>query len=98
MFILQDAVLFHNSIFYNIHYGNFGASQEDVYQAAQMADIHEAIQAWPKGYDTEVGERGLKLSGKNMVNTHTSPTSSPMMIDSPLKMPHSYLATEVMSQ
>ncbi|XP_076018929.1 iron-sulfur clusters transporter ABCB7, mitochondrial [Genypterus blacodes] len=59
----QDAVLFHNTIFYNLQYGNINASQEDVYQVARLAGIHDAILRMPHGYDTQVGERGLKLSG-----------------------------------
>jgi len=61
--IPQDTVLFHESIGYNIHYGNFESSWEDVIQAAKQAKIHDAIMAFPNGYDTVVGERGLKLSG-----------------------------------
>lgn len=61
--ILQDSVLFHDTIFYNIHYGNFSVPENDVYNAAKMANLHESILKWPKGYQTEVGERGLKLSG-----------------------------------
>ncbi|XP_071956444.1 iron-sulfur clusters transporter ABCB7, mitochondrial-like [Antedon mediterranea] len=59
----QDSVLFHNSIFYNINYGNMNATAEEVYAAAKMANIHESILKMPHGYDTQVGERGLKLSG-----------------------------------
>ncbi|XP_076168822.1 ATP binding cassette subfamily B member 7 isoform X2 [Ptiloglossa arizonensis] len=59
----QDTVLFHESIFYNLHYGNLCKSKEDVFEAAKMANLHESILKWPKGYDTPVGERGLKLSG-----------------------------------
>ncbi|XP_077435013.1 iron-sulfur clusters transporter ABCB7, mitochondrial [Vanacampus margaritifer] len=59
----QDAVLFHNTIFYNLHYGNINATAEDVYQVARLAGIHDAILRMPHGYDTQVGERGLKLSG-----------------------------------
>lgn len=59
----QDAVLFHNTIYYNLHYGDFSKSAEEVYDAARMAELHNAIQLWPEGYDTQVGERGLKLSG-----------------------------------
>ncbi|CAK9832303.1 Iron-sulfur clusters transporter ABCB7, mitochondrial [Anthophora retusa] len=59
----QDTVLFHESIFYNLHYGNLCKSKEDVFEAAKMANIHDSILKWPKGYDTPVGERGLKLSG-----------------------------------
>ncbi|XP_077540244.1 iron-sulfur clusters transporter ABCB7, mitochondrial-like isoform X2 [Haemaphysalis longicornis] len=59
----QDAVLFHNTIEYNLHYGDFSRSLEDVRQAATMAELHDSILGWPKGYATPVGERGLKLSG-----------------------------------
>lgn len=59
----QDQVLFHDSIFYNINYGRILATQEEVYEAAKMADVHDSIMKMPQGYDTLVGERGLKLSG-----------------------------------
>uniref|UniRef100_A0AC35U9C4 ATP-binding cassette sub-family B member 7, mitochondrial n=1 Tax=Rhabditophanes sp. KR3021 TaxID=114890 RepID=A0AC35U9C4_9BILA len=59
----QDCVLFHDTIFYNLQYGNPNATTEEVYEAARIADLHEAILRMPNGYDTMVGERGLKLSG-----------------------------------
>lgn len=59
----QDAVLFHNTIFYNLQYGNINASTEDVHRVARLAGIHDAVLRMPHGYDTQVGERGLKLSG-----------------------------------
>ncbi|CAH1799586.1 unnamed protein product [Owenia fusiformis] len=59
----QDTVLFHNTIFYNIKYGNLDATDEEVYDAAKMADLHKSIIRMPHGYQTQVGERGLKLSG-----------------------------------
>ena len=59
----QDAVLFHNSIYYNIAYGRLSAQPEEIYDAAKMAEIDASIQRWPLKYETEVGERGLKLSG-----------------------------------
>ena len=59
----QDTVLFNDTIRYNIAYGRDGATEEDVIAAAKAAQIHEFIQALPEGYDTAVGERGLKLSG-----------------------------------
>jgi len=59
----QDTVLFNDTIYYNISYGNPLASQEDVFKAAKIADIHNFIESIPDKYDTLVGERGLKLSG-----------------------------------
>ena len=59
----QDTVLFNDTILYNIQYGRPEATREDVEAAARAAHIHEAILRLPDGYDTEVGERGLKLSG-----------------------------------
>ena len=51
----KDAVLFNNTIFHNLHYGNFNKSAEEVYEAARMAGIHDSIMSWPKQYDTSVG-------------------------------------------
>jgi ATP-binding cassette subfamily B protein len=59
----QDTVLFNDTIRYNIRYGRWDAANEDIERAAQAAQIDSFIRAMPKGYDTEVGERGLKLSG-----------------------------------
>ena len=59
----QDTVLFNDTVAYNIAYGQPGASQAQVEEAARAAHIHDFISATPKGYDTMVGERGLKLSG-----------------------------------
>ncbi|KIC44731.1 metal ABC transporter permease [Ruegeria sp. ANG-S4] len=59
----QDTVLFNDTIRYNIAYGRDGASQSEVEAAAKSAQIHEFIESLPQGYDTKVGERGLKLSG-----------------------------------
>jgi len=59
----QDTVLFNESIYYNLSYANPQASRELVEQAAKRAHIHDFIQSLPQGYDTVVGERGLKLSG-----------------------------------
>ena len=59
----QDTVLFNDSIAYNIAYGRPGCGQADVEAAARAAHIHSFISATPKGYETMVGERGLKLSG-----------------------------------
>jgi ATP-binding cassette subfamily B protein len=59
----QDTVLFNDTIYYNIAYGLDGASQEAVEKAAKDAQIHDFILSLPEGYETTVGERGLKLSG-----------------------------------
>ncbi|GAB5446178.1 ABCB family ABC transporter ATP-binding protein/permease [Gymnodinialimonas sp.] len=59
----QDTVLFNDSIYYNIAYGRDGATRAEVEQAAKAAAIHEFILSLPEGYETPVGERGLKLSG-----------------------------------
>jgi ATP-binding cassette, subfamily B, heavy metal transporter len=59
----QDTVLFNDTVYYNICYGRPGATREEVEHAARLARIHDFIQALPAGYDTTVGERGLKLSG-----------------------------------
>jgi ABC-type transport system involved in Fe-S cluster assembly fused permease/ATPase subunit len=59
----QDTVLFNDTIGFNIAYGKPGASQQEIEAAARSAQIHDFISRLPKGYDTDVGERGLKLSG-----------------------------------
>ena len=59
----QDTVLFNDTILYNIHYGNFNAPLEEVYNVAKMSDLHDTIVKFPQQYNTVVGERGLKLSG-----------------------------------
>ena len=59
----QDTVLFNDSVYYNIAYGRPGAGREEVEEAARHARIHDFVVSTPDGYDTKVGERGLKLSG-----------------------------------
>ena len=59
----QDTVLFHDTIGYNINYGDLNATWNDVLEAAKKARIHDTIMKFPDGYNTLVGERGLKLSG-----------------------------------
>ena len=59
----QDTVLFNDTIRYNIAYGNLHASEAEIQNAAVMAQIHGFIMSQPDGYDTKVGERGLRLSG-----------------------------------
>lgn len=61
--IPQDPILFHRSLYENIHYGNLQASHEEVLRASKKAHCHDFIELLPDGYDSEVGERGLKLSG-----------------------------------
>ena len=50
-------------MFYNINYGNLNATEEQVFEAARTADVHDSIMRMPDAYETRVGERGLKLSG-----------------------------------
>ncbi|WP_374617372.1 ATP-binding cassette domain-containing protein, partial [Thauera aminoaromatica] len=59
----QDTVLFNDTLYYNIHYGRPGASREEVEAAARAAQLEDFIRQLPDGYETRVGERGLKLSG-----------------------------------
>jgi ATP-binding cassette subfamily B protein len=59
----QDTVLFNDTIYYNIGYGRPAASRQEIETAAKLAAIHDFIVSTPRGYDTRVGERGLKLSG-----------------------------------
>ena len=59
----QDTVLFNDTLYYNIHYGRPGASREEVEAAARAAQLEDFIRQLPEGYETRVGERGLKLSG-----------------------------------
>ncbi|XP_014255775.1 ATP-binding cassette sub-family B member 7, mitochondrial isoform X2 [Cimex lectularius] len=59
----QDSVLFHDTILYNLRYGNLDRSEEEAIEASKMANLHNSVMAWPQQYNTPVGERGLKLSG-----------------------------------
>jgi len=59
----QDAILFNASIAYNVGYGKFGASRDEVEEAAKAAQMHDRIVSFPAKYETEVGERGIRLSG-----------------------------------
>ncbi|MFH1368266.1 MAG: ABC transporter ATP-binding protein [Elusimicrobiota bacterium] len=61
--VTQDTILFNESIKYNIAYGRDGASDEEIISAAKTANAHQFILKMPHGYDTVIGERGLKLSG-----------------------------------
>ncbi|XP_045584982.1 iron-sulfur clusters transporter ABCB7, mitochondrial isoform X2 [Procambarus clarkii] len=59
----QDCVLFHDTIAYNLHYGDLSKDSSEVEKVAKIAELHDSIISWSKGYNTQVGERGLKLSG-----------------------------------
>jgi ABC-type transport system involved in Fe-S cluster assembly fused permease/ATPase subunit len=59
----QDTVLFNDTVLYNIAYGRAGATRDEIEAAAKAAKIHDFVTSLPQGYDTTVGERGLKLSG-----------------------------------
>jgi ATP-binding cassette subfamily B protein len=59
----QDTVLFNDTIRYNIAYGRPDASQDEIEHAARLAQVHDFVMRLPEGYETRVGERGLKLSG-----------------------------------
>ena len=59
----QDTMVFNETIFYNIAYGRRGATRADVIEAARLAQLDRFIEGLPRGYDTQIGERGLKLSG-----------------------------------
>lgn len=61
--IPQDTNLFHRSLFENIRYGNIEASDDEIYEASRNAHCHEFIDSLPEGYESLVGERGIKLSG-----------------------------------
>ena len=61
--VLQDNFLFDDTIEYNIRYGRSGATRDDVIRAAKLANCHEFVTAFPDGYDTVIGERGVKVSG-----------------------------------
>ncbi|MDA0241729.1 MAG: ABC transporter ATP-binding protein/permease [Proteobacteria bacterium] len=59
----QDTVLFNDTVYYNVAYGRPGATKEEIEEAAALAQIHDFVSGLPDGYQTKVGERGLKLSG-----------------------------------
>ena len=62
-FVLQDTLLFHGPVWYNIAYGKPGASRAEILHAANVANAHQFIQEMPEGYNTIIGERGVTLSG-----------------------------------
>lgn len=85
----QDTVLFNNAIKFNIQYGNIGAPEADVIKAARSADIHDKIMTFPEQYETQVGERGLRLSGGEKQRVAIARTI--------LKSPHIVLLDEATS-
>ncbi len=81
--VLQDPFLFSKTIMNNIRVAHKEATQEEVYQAASIADIHESIKAFQSGYDTEVGEKGVTLSGgqkQRVAIARTILSHSPILI------------------
>ena len=60
----QDCVLFNDTIYHNVSYGDLSAGRDAVEEAAKLAGLSDAIASMPMGWDTQVGERGLKLSGE----------------------------------
>jgi ATP-binding cassette subfamily B protein len=62
-YVPQEPLLFHRTLAENINYGKLGATEEEIIRVSKMAHAHEFIQNLPSGYDTLVGERGIKLSG-----------------------------------
>jgi ATP-binding cassette subfamily B protein len=61
--VQQDVYLFAGTVLENISYGKAGASKEEIIKAAKLADAHDFIMELPNGYDTDIGQRGIKLSG-----------------------------------
>lgn len=97
----QDTVLFNDTIRYNIRYGRPDASDQDIEQAARLAQIHEFIVSLPEGYDALVGERGLKLSGgeKQRVAIARTILKSPpvLVLDEATSALDSYTEQEIQS-
>ena len=59
----QDTPLFHADVMHNVRYGKLDATDEEVYEAARRANVHDTVARLPDGYSTQVGERGLMISG-----------------------------------
>lgn len=80
----QDTVLFNATILYNLQYANPDASESQVHEACKAANIHDRILTFPDGYETKVGERGLKLSGGERQRVSLSRTAKLMTNWNPL--------------
>lgn len=68
-------MLFHDTIFYNLHYGDLSKSREEVMVASKMADLHESVSQWPKAYETQV------LLFLNLLKQYVSFTSTPVLVN-----------------
>src|SRR5205814_200388 len=84
----QDTVLFNDTIRYNIRYGRWEATDREVEQAARLAQIDHFIRLSPKGYDTEVGERGLKLSGGEKQRDAEAARAKLAQVEEPVAAPN----------
>ena len=78
----QETMLFNDTLMYNLLYANPSANEEHVFAACKAASVHDKIMAFPDGYQTQVGERGLRLSGGEKQRVGISLTMTPLTIAS----------------